>query len=137
MEPADLNSPSSRDRRLEQILSQPLAPLSDDGFSGRVLAALPEKKSAAPFSILRWGLCLVGATLGATLAVRHGVLSDGLSSAGAQLNEALANASVLLTDLRLITALLITGVSLLFALKPDVFAALIPPAKKTTGSGRR
>ncbi|HEX2853200.1 MAG TPA: hypothetical protein VHO24_08180 [Opitutaceae bacterium] len=135
MEPADLNSPSSHDRRLEQALSQSLAPLADDGFSARVLAALPEKKSAAP-SILRYGLCLAGATLGATLAVKQAVSPEGLSGTTVQLNEALANASVLVTDPRAFTALLITGVSLLFALKPGVLAALIPPAKKPTGAGR-
>jgi hypothetical protein len=135
MEPADLNYPSSPDRRLEQMLGQPMVPLADDGFSARVLAGLPEKKSAAP-SILRWGLCLTGATLGAALAVKKGLAPNAWDQTGAQLNEALANVSVLLTDPRVFTAFLITGVSLLFALKPHVFAALILSTKKPTASDR-
>src|SRR4051812_15601204 len=40
MEPADLNFPADDDRRLTALLQSP--PLADDGFSDRVLAALPQ-----------------------------------------------------------------------------------------------
>jgi hypothetical protein len=80
MEPADLNSSHPDDARLEAWLRahSAAAPLPDDGFSARVLAALPARTqpalSANRFAARRtarrrlW-LCLLGALAGMALGV--------------------------------------------------------------------
>ncbi len=47
MEPADVNPGARDDARLEALLRRPAPPLADDGFSARVLAALPPVRAAA------------------------------------------------------------------------------------------
>jgi hypothetical protein len=68
MEPSDLKSSSPDDAQLESWLrtNASLPALPDDGFSGRVLAALPPPaRHRAPGRAIA---CVIGAVLGAAVA---------------------------------------------------------------------
>lgn len=67
MEPNNLNSPAPGDAALEGWLrtSAPLPPLPDDGFSRRVLTALPPP--VPRFSARTWA-CVGGAVVGVVIA---------------------------------------------------------------------
>ena len=69
MEPNRLNSPDSDDPQLDAWLraNTPLPPLADDGFSRRVLAALPAREPRR--SPLRLAACVVGAVAGTALVL--------------------------------------------------------------------
>jgi hypothetical protein len=69
MEPKHMSPTSPDDSRLEELLRQPAAgDLPDDGFSPRVLAALPPRRGPAD----RWRVVvqLAGVAGGAGLALR-------------------------------------------------------------------
>lgn len=68
MEPTNLNSPPPDDEQLEALLRRAAsAALPDDGFSTRVLAALPSK-DPSPSPLLRPTLCVVAAVAGTAFA---------------------------------------------------------------------
>ncbi|MDO8540924.1 MAG: hypothetical protein Q7S40_10855 [Opitutaceae bacterium] len=73
MESADLKSNSPDDAQLEAWLhaNSAIAPLSDDGFSHRVLAALPPPVAPAKPSIRPW-LCVAAALIGSIVAIHSG-----------------------------------------------------------------
>lgn len=92
MEPSNLNSASSEsndDARLESWLRQSATDLPDDGFSQRVLAALPPPRttSDAPSHFrFRESIIAVGALAGVALAGwRIGVGASGADGNGAAL----------------------------------------------------
>jgi hypothetical protein len=94
MEPADLNTPPD-DRRLAGLLQQASVPIADDGFSDRVLAALPPAPSAAP----RWipfVAMLAGGVLGLAYARWHGATIGELEAAGRALDSLLRQGAPLL-----------------------------------------
>lgn len=117
MEPTDLNSPSSDDRGLEALLrrSQPVLPA--DGFSARVLAALPEKTSSPAPSRLRVVTCLVGAACGVLVAFAQGASFGGLDLAWHEMRDSLVTTSLFFGDSRLVIAFAVTVASLLFAFR--------------------
>jgi hypothetical protein len=83
MEPIDLNSP---DHALEAILRKnAAAPLPDDGFSARVLAALPPRKKSSTGAYWGYGagiLATLWVVLGPGRLLEHlGGETDSLSSA--------------------------------------------------------
>lgn len=78
MEPTDLNS-AADDRRLTEVLQSSAAPISDDGFSDRVLAALPPPaprgaRAIPPIAIL------IGGVVGLTYARWQGATTGELRS---------------------------------------------------------
>jgi hypothetical protein len=115
MEPNDLNSPLNDDSRLEMLLRQPAPALPDDGFSTRVLAALPARIPARRPG-LRLVFCSAGAVTGLIIASLVSTTSSGglaglneLGRTASRLVETFSNPNVFL-------ALTVTAVSLVFTL---------------------
>jgi hypothetical protein len=110
MEPADLTPLSPEDARLETLLGQNLdAPLSDAGFSARVLAALPAPQRNR---WLRWGPIaapIAGALAGLAFALWQGARWNDLAATAAQLEQAAFLISDQLTDAGLILAVAIVA----------------------------
>lgn len=78
MEPANLNAPTPDDEKLVRFLrSTEGEQLPDDGFSARVLAALPPPRPAPLFSGREW--LLGGAVTGALLLLTPSGLSADLT----------------------------------------------------------
>src|SRR5215216_2846305 len=69
MEPTDLNSKSPDDAQIDASLraGSAVSPLPDDGFSARVLAALPPARTRLNSSLRAW-LCAAGALIGGIVA---------------------------------------------------------------------
>lgn len=128
MESADLNSSPRRDEtRLEVLLRQSVAPLSDDGFSQRVLAALPRSASASVFVFPRqaarpnWhrlAACAVGATIGGIIAYAG---DASLTPSAAHLEAFF----IRLGDPNTLAALCITTTALLYVLRPRGLTRLL------------
>jgi len=89
---------SSEDARLETWLRRDLdAPLPDNGFSARVLDALPRQQGRA----LRWGRIaapIAGALAGLAFALWQGAHWSDLMSVVTQLDQATLSVSNQLTD---------------------------------------
>ena len=125
MESSDLNSPSpsrSPDGAIEAWLRLPQAPLADDGFSARVVRALPSRRQQTiPQRALAGGLGLVAGTILATVKL----ISAGEAPAAEQqwsqrVNEVSAAFTMLAApeaNLGLWVAAIATTVSLLYALR--------------------
>lgn len=112
MEPANLNSPSDRgDDRLESLLRTPAPPLPDDGFSTRVLAALPSPVRHAPRfarpAVARW--CGAVAILGTLTAISLAAPWSEFQTAFAPVTNSLTEPAVIIS---LIVALGSTGYAL-------------------------
>ena len=117
MEPADLNSPSPDDARLDAWLrdSSALPPLPDNGFSRRVVAALPRQDRRRSLSTAAY---LIGGAAGLAFAAWQGAFSSGWTAA-----EAAGGAGLdlwqMLTDPMLFLAVVIATASALFALNSE------------------
>lgn len=112
-----MNSLPDPDSELEALLRRPLPPLPDDGFSARVVAALPQPSRTA--DLIRWTLCSAGASAGIFVAVRS---VDSWQSVGASLNQAVAEigqARLVLDNEQVLLALLTVGLSLAVAFWRD------------------
>jgi hypothetical protein len=121
MEPSDLNSAPDRDEaQLEAWLRQPTAPLPDDGFSNRVLAALPPPTPARA-RWLRPAFCVAGAIVGAIV----GRTSDSGIETWAQIQTALEPLRGALSDPAMLAAVTIAIVAALYALRPNALSRLI------------
>jgi hypothetical protein len=116
MEPADLKPTPPDDGPIEAWLKAhaTLAPLPDDGFSARVLAALPPPATPRK-SRRRFALCLAGALAGFGWAWVKGVDTTGFSAGVDRLDQNIIALVIQLLDPRLGLALVITGFSLLAA----------------------
>ena len=114
-----MNSPdhfSPADLKLDQALREALPPLTDDGFTGRVLMALPPPDQPALLT-RRWVVC-IGAAAGIAFAWQQQGFSSGtLASAAEALNRAFANTPDAPAGTGLTLGLMVTAVSLGFALK--------------------
>jgi hypothetical protein len=120
MESADMTPLSPEDARLEKLLSQDLnASLPDDGFSARVLAALPPpQRDPSPV----WGritALTAGALAGLAVALWQGAHWSDLRSVATQLGQATSPISDQLTDTGLVLVLAITAGSLALAFFSD------------------
>lgn len=117
-----MTPPLSGDSSLETLLREPAPGLPDNGFSTRVLAALPAPKAPRRSRArLRFGAA--GALAGIGFAYwRGGSWADAtvelrpLSTATTQLVAAF-------TDPALLLALTVTALSLLFVFRPRAWAA--------------
>lgn len=125
MEPANLNSSAPDDTQLEALLRQRAAPLPDDGFSMRVVAALPPRNATTPTSApakdpqrTRMFVFFAGGVCGAAVAVLGLTLKQG---SGADLIEtvtALQQNLAVFADTRVALALGVAAVSLLYVFWP-------------------
>ena len=124
MEPADL-TPSSQpnDDPLEQLLRRPLAPLPDGAFSRDVLAALPPSAPQKSTSSLRAVFIAAGAIIGLGVAgaavMRNGLGTTTANIALSDLNASLVQVGEALANPTAILALVISGLSVAFALAAD------------------
>lgn len=122
MEPADLNSRAPDDAQLERLLRHAAPPLTDDGFSARVVAALPASQPA-PREWLRPALCLGGALAGVAIVWSQMESVGALRSETTQLLMHAANVSTAVLDPMVGLALLVTLGSLAFAFRPRWLSA--------------
>ena len=124
MEPADLNSPANEDPRLEAMLRSAAPNLPDDGFSTRVLAALPQAVEQR-VSWRRALFCVVGAGVGVSLALWQGVSWPELQSGIERFATTLANAGPSLANPMFAAALVVTLLSLLVAFQSELREKLL------------
>ena len=115
MEPIDLNSPAPDTEaiRLAALLRDAAAQLPDDGFSARVLAALPPP-AAAPARGRRLAAAL-GATAGCVFVAWRGLAWSDVGAALARLALAVDHVAPALSPPQIFAALWVTAVSLIFA----------------------
>jgi hypothetical protein len=118
MEPANLNA-SSDDARLEALLRRPAAPLLDDGFSRRVLAALPPvtPQSLPEFSGAPWVVSLGGGIFGTAFAIVGVFLWPGVGSDLAHSIDGIVRNFAVLADPLFLLAVAITTVSLWYVFR--------------------
>lgn len=116
MEPADLNSSAhaNDDARLATMLRAAAPVLPDDGFSTRVLAALPAPHIERP----QWGRIVfgaVGAAAGCGLAFGSGASWEDLQMGGGRIASAFLRAAPAFSDPMVAAALGVALLSLLVA----------------------
>ncbi|HZP59697.1 MAG TPA: hypothetical protein VFB27_05180 [Opitutaceae bacterium] len=114
MESPDLN-PFGDDRLDALLRTPPAAPLADDGFSARVLAALPPQKKRRQ-SWIRICVLTTAALAGLAVALWQ---KDGGTDLLAQSDHAVTALYDHLSDPSLLVALLATAVTLFFATTED------------------
>ena len=126
MEPKDLKSDSPDDAPIEAWLRAraTLAPLPDDGFSTRVLAALPPAARSMKPALRPW-LCAAGAIVGCVLAASSGLTAPAAVDQVAALASALQTALTPLADPSFGLALVVTGVSLAFVYWRELTSKLV------------
>lgn len=119
MESQRLNSPQDEDATLAALLRAQIAPIADDGFSARVLAALPPRTaSPAPRLLRHWPwLAYFGGGLGgvgviATQAPNWSSLADPV----ALLLQAITVVLGALSDPWLLTAVALSGLSVVLTI---------------------
>ncbi len=113
MEPDHLNPPLPDDSRLEAPLRQPAPAMPDDGFSRRVLAALPGRKPARRPG-LRLVFCTAGAVVGLIIAFRDVTASPEGFSGLAELGQTISGLGEIFSTPGVLLALAVTAGSLLF-----------------------
>ena len=107
------------DAHLEALLRRAATPVPDDGFSMRVLAALPP--AAEPSALWsRAVFCLAGAAVGGGFAYWEGASWPGLRADFAQARTAFANVSPTLADPLFAAAVTVTLLSLLVAFRHEL-----------------
>lgn len=117
MEPNDLNSPLNDDSRLEMLLRQPAPALPDNGFSTRVLAALPARIPARRPG-LRLMFCGAGAVIGLIIASLVSTASpSGMADPG-ELGRTYSHLVETFSNLNVVLALTVAAVSLVLTLWP-------------------
>lgn len=129
MEPANLKPDSTDDAQVEAWLraNATAAPLPDDGFSERVLTALPAAQPAAP-ARPAWGgwLYAAAAVLGVLAASRSG--GGGTRELRAQLADlvpAAQAATAPFADPSVLIGLIVTALSLAFVYRRELLARLV------------
>lgn len=111
MEPDKLNS--AEDAALESLLRRRSEPLPDDGFSARVMAALPERRAVAPRNRrLIW--CLVGGAAGLITALVGGPWWHSLGGTLGQIDGAIGEIVRGFSDPLIMGALCVVAVSLVY-----------------------
>ena len=127
MEPADLNSSTNANddgTRLEAMLRGAAPALPDDGFSARVLAALPAaEEQRTPWR--RIAFCLGGAAAGCGVAFWRSGAGPGLQSSLEHFGVTMANACLVFTNPIVSAALVATALSLLVAFRTELREKLL------------
>lgn len=115
MEPAHLNSPRAEDAALAALLRSQSAEIPDDGFSARVLAALPAPAAhSTPRAGARWPWLayLVGGGAGAAFAVSRASTWPNFLSGVEHLGRVSSAVLAALADPWLAVALTVTVLSI-------------------------
>ena len=117
MEPTNLNSPADEDAVLRAIAHAGAPELADEGFSHRVLAALPAPRPNRANRPARWPWIayLGGGLVGAGCALAMIANQIDLAPAGRQLGNALLALGGALADPWLASALGMTALALAIA----------------------
>lgn len=120
MEPAKLKPPVDEEATLAAMARLQSPAIPDDGFSARVLAALPPPtperlRRARPAARWPWLAYFGGGLIGAVLAVSQTGSGSGLAAAVRQLAYALNDTGIALAGPWLLLSLSITACSLLIA----------------------
>lgn len=124
MEPTDLNPPPHpNDARIEAWLRQPATSLPDDGFSARVVAALPPP-APARVRRSRTATCAVGAAIGTVIAIAGFGSSDSWVLNWIPMRTAFEPLLAPLSDPVVLSALTVAGLSVLYAFRPNVSGRL-------------
>lgn len=119
MEPANLNPlPDPDDARLEAMLREPIPLLADDGFSARVLRALPPP-TPAPALWPRVPLCAVSAALGILVAFVGAAPWVNLNENWTSVQAAFAPVGAWLSEPAVLAALVVALASVVYALRPS------------------
>ena len=128
MEPSDLKSSSPDDAQLEAWLRSRSAvpPVADEGFSARVLAALPPPAPRRVSSSLRGWLCLAGALIGAGVAWQSGWRHPDAAWEFADLLPNLQAVISPLSDPNVLLAVVVAGMSLAFVYWRELRTKLNP-----------
>ena len=123
MEPTNLNAPTPDDEKLVRFLrSTEGEQLPDDGFSARVLAALPPPRPAPLFSGREW--LLGGAVTGALLLLTPSGLSADLTVVANTAGDSLLTLlTTLLDEPAALVVLAVTVGALLLTEQDDEVAA--------------
>lgn len=121
MEPSSLNSSpdEAADAALTAMLRTQAPAIPDDGFSARVLSALPPPRAAVLLprpSRWPWAAYIGGGLAGATFALSRAGSWPDFVSATSQLVHALSAVLALLTEPWLVLALVLAALSLVIAL---------------------
>ena len=117
MEPNDLNSPLNDDSRLETLLRQPAPALPDNGFSTRVLAALPARIPARRPE-LRLVFCSAGAVIGLIIAFLVSTASSSELAGPNEFGQTYSRLVETFSNPNVILALAVAALSLVFTLWP-------------------
>jgi hypothetical protein len=130
MEPTNLSSSSpdpQDDARLDAWMRQSPPPLPDDGFSQRVLAALPHPRSSASYASQRTLIVVAGGLLGAGVAWRQLATANDLSGTAVriqnsveEIRSAFVQSGTSLSEPTLSLAITVTVFSLLFAFRRNL-----------------
>ena len=118
MEPADLKSPRPEDDRLRMLLSAAQPALPDNGFTQRVLGALPPAPPRATH--FRTVLCTLAAAAGLALAIARSPSLHTLSIELDRLSESWVNSTLPLvrdSGAALALAFAATALSLLYVFR--------------------
>lgn len=118
MEPANLTpTPDRDDARLAALLGEPARALPDDGFSARVLAALPPP-TRVPTRRSRVSWCVAAAGLGTFVALAGAAPWADLRESWSPVLSALAPVSASFSDPDVLAALVVALASVIYALRP-------------------
>jgi hypothetical protein len=115
MEPTNLNPSAGPDAEIEALLRGGHAALTDNGFSARVVAALPAK-ARAHHTRLRW--CAAGTITGVLVALASGASFTDFEKSVLELEANLAALVPMVADPSFAIALGVAVVSLGFAFWP-------------------
>jgi flavin-dependent dehydrogenase len=91
MESANLNTDPSRDAQLEAWLHRASTPIADDGFSARVMAALPPRRVGSSPWVFR-SIAAAGASAGLVIVLFRSGGGVGLGAIGSVLDNVAATA---------------------------------------------
>ena len=128
MESANVKPPSDDDAQLASLLRQHHSELPDDGFTARVLAALPPRvphfvpwfeRPAARNIVFSFA-----ALSGLAFALSQGLSLDTFRALAPAVRQTAAEASISLADPALSTALLVAAGSVLYAMKHRLLRSL-------------
>jgi hypothetical protein len=114
MEPTGLNSSEDPDARLDELLRRPAPLLPDNGFSPRVMAALPAPTGRGRF-YLRCLVCAAGAMIGVLFVLACTPSWSDLTSSFEPMDSSIGSLIGILTDPMLALVMVVTTGSLLYA----------------------
>ncbi len=128
MEPANVNLPPDDEAHLAALLRRTPAELPDDGFSARVLAALPPPaRRSVPlleYPLVRALAFSLAALAGLVFAIFRGLSLDSVHTLETALLQTLREAPLSLSDSSAVLAFTFAALSILYAMKDRLSRSL-------------